>query len=101
MPAPQKPVLAPRGRLLPASQAAVRIGIGIDALRAVIGQRGITVVRHDSGRLRGIYERDCDEWVNEHRSAARDVTHEPSRLETRDVDRMVEDLVPEDERVFG
>lgn len=94
-------VVAPRGRLLPAAQAAVRIGIGIDALRAVIAARKIAVMRHDSGRLMGIYERDCEEWVEAHRTAAAGVEHEPSRATRHAVDQLVEDLVPPDERVFG
>jgi excisionase family DNA binding protein len=92
---------SPRGQLLTARKAAERLGISYDSIRALIAAENIAVIRHDSGRLAGIYERDCDEWVERHRRAARDVAHEPSRFATRDVDRMVDDLVPEHERVFG
>lgn len=97
----ETPTLAPRGRLLPASQAAVRIGIGYDALMSVIKAGKIAIMRHDSGRLMGIYENDLDEWVAAHRTPAADVQHEPSRVERRDVDRLMEELVPPADRVFG
>jgi len=87
-------VVSVRGRLLPASKAAKRMGISIHVLRRRIDANRIAHVRDDSGRLLGLYERDCDEWVSEHRrtpaqhveraaAARQDVDERMNRLITR------------------
>jgi len=91
---------APRGRLLKATQAAERLGMGYYALLRKIATHDIAVVRTDDGRLLGIYERDCDDWVDRHRTPATAREHEPSALTRRDVDRQVDELVGTQDRIF-
>lgn len=91
---------SPRGRLLSGTKAAARLGISYWALLRQIEAERIAVMRTDAGRLSGIYESDCDDWVARHRTPAQTApAHEPSGLTRRDVDREVENLVPVHERV--
>ena len=60
-------IVAAHGRLLKGSQAAVRLGIGYNALLRLIEAKKIAHVRNDNGRLLGVYETDCDAWIEAHR----------------------------------
>jgi hypothetical protein len=75
------------------------MGIGADALRNLIARKGIAHVRNDNGRLLGVFEADCDAWVERHREAATEGP-DPSRAARRDVDAQVEALVAPDERIW-
>lgn len=86
---------SPRGRLLSAIDAAAYLGIGVHHVRRIIARGEITVLRTPGGRLMGIYERDCDAWV-EARQRASTVSATQAK---RDVDREVAALIGE-ERVF-
>jgi excisionase family DNA binding protein len=93
------PIVPPRGRLLPASKAAVRLGIGVAKLYRLIKAHEIVFQRRDNGRLEGLYERDLDEWIERRRQPIAP-RPEPSRVVARDVDAAVDALVSADERVW-
>lgn len=92
--------VAPRGRLLPATRAATRLGISYWALLRLINAERIAVMRTPEGRLLGIYEADCDDWIARSRTPAKDVGPEPSSLRRQHVDQLVDALLGDDERVF-
>jgi excisionase family DNA binding protein len=92
-------VVAARGRLLKGSQAAVRLGIGYDAVLRLIAAKQIAHVRNDNGRLLGIYENDCDAWIEAHRIREQR-GHEPSGLRTNTVDAEVAALLGPGERLW-
>src|ERR1043166_2713813 len=90
-------VISPRGRLLRATQVAKYLGLSYGQVLNIVALEQIAVLRSDEGRLIGIYERDCDDWVERRRVAAKEhVDHEPARVKQSTVDAAVRALVPED-----
>lgn len=92
------PVDSPRGQLLTGTAAAQRLGIGYDALLRLVRSKRLAAMRFDNGRLHGIYEADCDAYVEEHRVRAERTPERPRPSLTTtsaDIDRLLEG---EDER---
>jgi excisionase family DNA binding protein len=59
-----------RGRLLRARGVAQYLGITEHKARDLITAGELVVVRSGTGRLMGVYETDCDAWIDQHRRAA-------------------------------
>lgn len=67
---PAVPIVPVRGRLLRARAVGEYLGVSERKARTLIAKGELVAVRSSSGRLEGVYERDCDAWIEEHRRAA-------------------------------
>lgn len=64
------PIAPAYGRLFKAAAVAQYLGIRERHARALIASGELVAVRNHNGRLIGVYERDCDAWLKDHRRAA-------------------------------
>jgi len=81
------PVVPARGRLFPAREAAVYLGVTAHRVRLLIARGELVALRNANGRLEGVYQADCDAWVDAHRRVA-----ETSRRLS--IDERIEALLP-------
>jgi excisionase family DNA binding protein len=88
-------VIAPRGRLLKGTEAAQHLGISYRALARLVAAGKIAHLRSESGRLLGVYEADCEAWVERRRVEAESTR---SRSAKYDVDAAVLALLGPDDR---
>lgn len=89
----KSPAIAPtRGRLFRVRQAAEFLGCSIDRVRRLIRDGELVVVRSTSGRLDGIYESDCEAYLDLHRTAVPSPTPRPSG------DERIAHLLPQERR---
>lgn len=70
-------VIPVRGRLLGARAVGEYLGISERKARTLIAKGELVAVRSTSGRLEGVYERDCDAWIEQHRGASVPVVAPP------------------------
>lgn len=90
------PAVKPRlGRLLGASDAAAYLGVSTSKVRKLLRRGELVAVRNASGRLEGIYERDCEAWQEQHRRAVTPIR--PGQIA---VDERMKALMPA-KRAFG
>ena len=85
---PAAPITPVRGRLFGARQAGQYLGITENLTRTLVRQGELLAVRTPGGRLRGIYEADCDAWMAQHRGPAPAIQVRPS------VDERIKHLLP-------
>jgi len=94
-------VKAPRGRLLGTRAAAEYLGITESRVRQLLRRGELASIRTRDGRLQGIYEQDCDAWVEAHRRPAVRPTAPPAaRGRPLPVDERMKALMPKT-RIFG
>lgn len=55
------------GRLFTAVEAAQYLGIGIEKARRAIARGELVAMRTASGRIEGVYQADCDAWIDARR----------------------------------
>lgn len=68
MRAPKPEPIAPaRGRLFNGRAAAQYLGLTESRLRTLVAAGELVVLRNAKGRLAGVYQSDCDAWVEAHR----------------------------------
>lgn len=84
------PIVPVRGRLFRARQVAEYLGISEHKARTLIAQGELVAVRTRHGRLVGVYEQDCDAWVEAHRRPL-------APAATADGDARIAHLLPESE----
>jgi excisionase family DNA binding protein len=82
------PVTPARGRMFRPRSAAEYLGITVSRVRRLIASGDLVSIRTSTGRLEGVYEQDCDAWVEKHRQAATPVPPRPS------VDDRLQHLLP-------
>jgi len=92
------------GRLLTVPSAAKRLGLSVEQVRRLIdgGRITVTAIGEQGGR-RGIYEADCDAWLEASRRPAeprRRARHAnvPGRTGVHSVARGIADLMPSQRR---
>jgi excisionase family DNA binding protein len=88
-PAPIAPV---RGRLFRARAVAEYLGITESKARTLIASGELIAVRTSKGRLEGVYEQDCDAWIETHRQPA------PQAPRQMDGDERIKHLMPQERR---
>lgn len=86
------PVTPARGRLFRARGAAEYLSLTESRVRILIATGELPSIRNAKGRLEGVYEADCDAWVEKRRRAAVPVKPRLS------VDARVEALMPKERR---
>lgn len=65
-------IVPARGRLFTSVEAAQYLGISVQKARRAIARGELVAVRTASGRLEGVYQFDCDAWID----ARRQVPHQ-------------------------
>jgi excisionase family DNA binding protein len=86
-------VKPPRGRLLNSHQAAEYLGVSVHKMRRLIASREVSVLRTTDGRFEGIYEQDCEVWVQRHREPAFEDGRERVSPASADVDAQMQRLI--------
>jgi excisionase family DNA binding protein len=74
------------GRLFTTREAATFLGISPRRVQQLLHRGELVAVRNGNGRLEGIYEADCQAWIESHRQQS------PRRIAASDVDRLVDQL---------
>lgn len=83
-----EPVTPVRGRLFKARGAAQHLGVKESFVRSLVTRGELVAVRTSKGRLIGIYEADCNAWLEQHRTLAEPVPVRSS------VDERIAQLLP-------
>lgn len=60
------PSPSPLGRCLTAPEAAVYLGVHLTMLRRLIRRHELPALRHNNGRLIGVYQTHIDSWRTAH-----------------------------------
>lgn len=85
-----RPIAPAHGRMFTAGEAAQYLGTTVSFVRSLITRGELAAIRNPRGRLSGIFESDCDAWVEKRRRAA-----VPARPRLS-VDARVEALMPKE-----
>lgn len=87
-----EPIAPAKGRLFKARGAAQYLGVRESFVRSLIARGELVVLRTSAGRLIGIYEADCNAWLEQHRTVAEPVTVRPS------IDDRIAQMMPAERR---
>lgn len=83
-----RPIAPAHGRMFTAGEAAQYLGTTVSFVRGLITRGELAAIRNPRGRLTGVFEADCDAWVEKRRRATVPVRPRLS------VDARVEALMP-------